>query len=115
MFQSTFSKIAVTTVTGAVAASVVAGPALAADHKPDGGAHYKGRVIAKTGLLVRSGPSTSHRVVDSNPYGAKVRIVCKVKGENIDGNPRWYLLSSGKYAWSSARYIENIGKAPEWC
>ncbi|MFH8571515.1 SH3 domain-containing protein [Streptomyces sp. NPDC017993] len=112
--KSKSGKLTLCVLTGALTTAVAAGPALAAD---SGGGHapYKGRVIAKTGLLVRSGPSTHHRVVGSNPYGKIVHIVCKVNGENVNGNPRWYKLSDGKYTWSSARYIVNIGKAPRWC
>ncbi|MFE6777869.1 SH3 domain-containing protein [Streptomyces sp. NPDC057702] len=123
--QSTFSKIALTAATGALAFATAATPALAAtptaaaEHtsssvkaKP---AHYKGRVIAKSGLLIRSGPSQKHKVVGALPYGTIVNIVCKVNGQNIDGNPRWYLLDNGKWAWGAARYIANIGRAPHWC
>ncbi|MFD4999399.1 SH3 domain-containing protein [Streptomyces buecherae] len=122
--QSTFSKLAVTAATGALALATAATPALAATPTaaPEKNAsaeaeapRYKGRVIAKSGLLIRSGPSQKHKVVGALPYGTVVNIVCKVNGQNIDGNPRWYLLSNGKWAWGAARYIVNIGAAPHWC
>lgn len=122
--QSTVSKLALTAATGALALATAATPALATSTptSPESSqsvakdrAHYKGRVIAKTGLLVRTGPSQKHKVVGALPYGTIVNIVCKVNGQNIDGNPRWYLLDTGKWAWGAARYIENIGKAPHWC
>ncbi|QKW09097.1 SH3 domain-containing protein [Streptomyces sp. NA04227] len=77
--------------------------------------HYKGRVIARSGLLLRDAPTRSADVVRSEPYGAIVHIFCKTKGDNVDGNWRWYLLTDGTWAWGSARYIENIGPAPRWC
>ncbi|MCX5205695.1 InlB B-repeat-containing protein [Streptomyces sp. NBC_00237] len=76
---------------------------------------YKGRVIARTGLLVRDRPDQGGRVIGKLPTGKIVGITCKVKGQTVDGNPRWYRLTDGTYAWSSARYITNIGTAPHWC
>ncbi|MEU2404541.1 SH3 domain-containing protein [Streptomyces rubiginosohelvolus] len=76
---------------------------------------YKGRVIAKPYLLLRDKPTRSSRVVGSVKYGSYVNIFCKTKGDNVDGNNRWYLLTDGTWAWGSARYIENIGTAPKWC
>ncbi|MFE7120504.1 SH3 domain-containing protein [Streptomyces sp. NPDC057654] len=113
--QSKLSKLALVTATGALAAATAVGPAFAAAPANDGHAPYKGRVIAKTGLLVRTGPSTHYKVIGKHGYGKVVHIVCKVNGQNIRGNPRWYLLSDGTYGWSSARYIVNIGRAPAWC
>ncbi|MGC5346809.1 SH3 domain-containing protein [Streptomyces sp. DT24] len=76
---------------------------------------YLGRVIARTGLLLRDRPTRSSRVVGQVPYGAVVHIFCKTTGDNVDGNNRWYLLTDGTWAWGSARYIENIGPAPRTC
>ncbi|MEW1610866.1 MULTISPECIES: SH3 domain-containing protein [unclassified Streptomyces] len=77
--------------------------------------NYRGRVVAKPNLLLRDRPYRSSRVVGSVKYGTVVNIFCKTKGDNIDGNNRWYLLTDGTWAWGSARYIENIGTAPHWC
>ncbi|WP_436738920.1 SH3 domain-containing protein [Streptomyces sp. BBFR102] len=77
---------------------------------------YKGRVIAKTGLILRDAPTRGGAPVGTVPYGKVVDIRCKVEsGDVVDGNPRWYLLTNGTWAWGSARYIENIGEAPRWC
>ena len=76
---------------------------------------YKGRVIARTGLLVRDRPNQGGRIIGKLAQGKVVDIACKVKGQSVDGNPRWYRLTDGAYAWSSARYIANIGTAPHWC
>lgn len=108
-------RLALCVLSGALTTAVAAGPALAVDSGDDHKKIYKGKVIAKNGLLKRSGPSTKYKVVGSNPYNKVVKIKCKVNGENIQGNPRWYKLKDGSYAWSSARYIMNIGEAPEWC
>lgn len=76
---------------------------------------YKGRVIARTGLLLRDKPTRSSRVIGTAAYGQIVHIFCKTRGDDVDGNDRWYLLTDGTWAWGSARYIENIGQAPRWC
>ncbi len=76
---------------------------------------YYGRVIARTGLLLRDAPNRGAAVIRSEPYGAVVPIFCKTTGENVDGNDRWYLLTDGTWAWGAARYIENIGTPPRWC
>lgn len=76
---------------------------------------YKGRVIARTGLLLRDRPTRSSRVIGTAEYGQIVHIFCKTQGDNVNGNNRWYLLTDGTWAWGSAAYIENIGEAPRWC
>jgi uncharacterized protein YgiM (DUF1202 family) len=75
----------------------------------------KGRVIARNGLNLRSGPGLDYDVVGFAAYGTIVKIFCKYPGDTVDGNPLWYQLADGTWAWASARYIENIGKAPRWC
>lgn len=131
--QSTFSKVSAVVVAGTLAAAVTAGTAAAAapaqstarvvqasaavQTVPDASQawFYKGRVVSPIGLLVRSGPSTGYRVIGSLGYGSIVSIECKVRGEWINGNNRWYKLADGRWAWASARYIANIGPAPRWC
>ncbi|MFC9243530.1 SH3 domain-containing protein [Streptomyces sp. NPDC057136] len=76
---------------------------------------YLGRVIARSGLLLRDRPTRSSRIVGHVPYDTVVHIFCKTTGSNVDGNNRWYLLTNGTWAWGSARYIANIGTAPRWC
>ena len=132
MLQSTISKVAMVAAGGAVAAMTAAGPATAVGTAapatpakstlesplPQLGGHsrvYWGKVIARTGLKIRSGPSQHHKWVGSLDYGEKVKIRCKVNGQWIDGNPRWYKLYDGNYMWASARYIKNIGPAPHFC
>ncbi|KUL38828.1 hypothetical protein ADL22_16290 [Streptomyces sp. NRRL F-4489] len=92
-----------------------AGPAAAAAPPPGAHGTYQGRVIAKTGLVLRSGPGTGYRAVGSLPYGTVVTLVCKVNGQNVGGNPRWYKLDAGRPAWGAARYITTLGEAPAWC
>ncbi|MEU1516772.1 SH3 domain-containing protein [Streptomyces sp. NPDC005811] len=75
---------------------------------------FRGRVTANT-LLLRSKPTRASEVIRSVHRGEIVSIFCKTPGQNVDGNPLWYLLTDGTWAWGSARYIENIGEAPRWC
>lgn len=114
--KSTFGRVALTAATGLLATATAAGPAVATQAAPGDGP-YKGKVIAKTGLNVRTGPSTHFPVVDTLPHGAVVHIACKLNGQWVDGNPRWYRLQDGRYVggFSAARYIRNIGAIPPFC
>ncbi|MEU3250867.1 SH3 domain-containing protein [Streptomyces sp. NPDC006997] len=80
-------------------------------HKPH---LYKGVVTART-LLLRSAPNRGSRVIRTAHRGEIVKIYCKTVGQNVNGNPLWYLLTDGTWAWGAARYIDNIGPAPRWC
>jgi uncharacterized protein YgiM (DUF1202 family) len=117
VLQSTFGKIALTAATGVLASAAAVGQASAAGAAVPTDGPYWGKVIARTGLNVRSGPSTRYRIVDTLPNGAVIGIRCKVNGQVIDGNPRWYKLNDGRYVggFSAARYIKNLGPAPKFC
>jgi hypothetical protein len=100
-----------------------ASPALASDdwgHQDghhDGRHHqyYKGRVNAPGGLNLRDKPTRGSAVIGHAAHGEVVSIFCKTPGEKIQGNPLWYLLADGTWAWGAARYIDNVGPAPRWC
>lgn len=97
---------ALTAAAGTVA--LTASPALAA-----GG---DGKVISKTNLTVRRAPSTHSVALGSIKPGKIIPLECKVTGTDVGGNNRWYLLPGGDTPeWVSARYIQNIGTAPDWC
>lgn len=65
-------------------------------------------------LNVRSGPTTSHAVVDSLANGAHVTIQCRVSGQTINGklgvSDQWYRIGTSKYA--SAAYMTASGSVP---
>ncbi|GHH81899.1 hypothetical protein GCM10018793_40390 [Streptomyces sulfonofaciens] len=115
--RSPATRFATAAATGAVVALAAAGPAAATAGAPESGAErtYQGRVTARTGLLLRDAPNRGGTVVGSEPYNAIVTIYCRTRGENVDGNDRWYLLADGTWAWGAARYIANIGDPPPWC
>ncbi|MEV5534479.1 SH3 domain-containing protein [Streptomyces prunicolor] len=75
---------------------------------------YRGVVTAGQ-LALRSRPDRGSRVIRYAYRGERVSIFCKTGGSNVQGNPLWYLLTDGTWAWGSARYIDNIGPAPRWC
>ncbi|MGX1314443.1 hypothetical protein RKD24_004562 [Streptomyces calvus] len=75
---------------------------------------YKGVVTAQR-LALRSAPTRGSQVIRYAHKGDIVSIFCKVPGDKVDGNPLWYLLTDGTWAWGPARYIDNIGPAPRWC
>ncbi|MEV5612311.1 SH3 domain-containing protein [Streptomyces sp. NPDC052225] len=98
--------------------AATATPALAADSASGANNNppvYKGRVTAKSGLLLRDAPTRGSRVIRTEPYHAIVPIFCKTGGDDVGGNNLWYLLTDGTWAWGSAKYIDNIGPAPRWC
>ncbi|MDT0386893.1 SH3 domain-containing protein [Streptomyces dubilierae] len=85
------------------------------DHHGHHGKHlYKGVVTANT-LALRSAPNRGSQVIRYAHKGEVVSIFCKTGGETVKGNPLWYLLTDGTWAWGAARYIDNIGPAPRWC
>ncbi|MEV7288764.1 SH3 domain-containing protein [Streptomyces sp. NPDC093252] len=139
--RSPLTRLAIATAAGALLAGTVAAVPAVADEYDDGGGsgsshsryedgqgdsrydegrehesrgHYRGRVTADR-LLLRSAPNRGSRVIRSVHRGEIVSIYCKTSGQRIDGNPLWYLLTDGTWAWGSARYISNIGAAPRWC
>ncbi|WP_427764894.1 SH3 domain-containing protein [Streptomyces sp. DSM 41931] len=75
---------------------------------------YRGVVTAQK-LALRSAPNRGSQVIRYAHKGDVVSIFCKVPGDHVDGNPLWYLLTDGTWAWGPARYIDNIGPAPRWC
>ncbi|MFZ3559811.1 SH3 domain-containing protein [Streptomyces sp. BH055] len=106
------AAVATLVTTAAVPAVAQTSGAPGADDSPP---VYKGRVIAKSGLLLRDAPTRGAKVVRSEPYRAIVPIFCKTSGDSIGGNSYWYLLTDGTWAWGSAKYIQNIGAVPRWC
>ncbi|WP_020573132.1 SH3 domain-containing protein [Actinopolymorpha alba] len=78
------------------------------------GREYEGRAVSF--LNVRSGPHTANATVSSAPQGTFLPLVCKVDSQVIDGNSRWYQLTSdGGGQWVAARYVSNVGSAPPSC
>jgi hypothetical protein len=75
---------------------------------------YKGVVTAGS-LPLRSAPNRGSQVIRYAHKGDVVSIFCKVPGDKVDGNPLWYLLTDGTWAWGPAAHIDNIGPAPRWC
>ncbi|MFF5977228.1 SH3 domain-containing protein [Streptomyces olindensis] len=85
------------------------------DHHGHHGKHlFKGVVTANT-LALRSAPNRGSQIIRHAHKGDIVSIFCKTGGETVKGNPLWYLLTDGTWAWGAARYIDNIGPAPRWC
>ncbi|GGN47908.1 hypothetical protein GCM10012285_34270 [Streptomyces kronopolitis] len=102
-------------LSGALTGAVVAGPARAADG--DGSlAPYEAHIVAKAGVVLRTGPSYEFSAVGSKGYGAVVGIACRLNGQKVEGNRVWYKLSDSSYVWSSERHIVRVGtEPPRWC
>ncbi|MGX1028116.1 SH3 domain-containing protein [Streptomyces sp. SAI-097] len=75
---------------------------------------YRGVVTADR-LALRTSPTRGSDVIRYARRGEVVSIYCKTPGDRVKGNPLWYLLTDGTWAWGAARYIDNIGPAPRWC
>ncbi|HIT76350.1 MAG TPA: SH3 domain-containing protein [Candidatus Avipropionibacterium avicola] len=100
-------------MTAVVAAGLAVGSVAAASPAHAAGG-YKGKVIAKKGLVIRSAPSSHAKATGSLEKGDKISLDCKANGPKVDGNGMWYELSNGK-GWVTARYVDNIGAAPKLC
>ncbi|GGO85204.1 SH3 domain-containing protein [Wenjunlia tyrosinilytica] len=72
-----------------------------------------GRVVARSGVNIRSTPSTKGRVLGSFRSGALIKIECKVIGESVLGNNRWYKLDD-RPGFVAARWVQNLSPVP-WC
>ena len=72
-------------------------------------------VVTADTLARRSAPNRGSQIIRFAHRGDVVKIFCKTGGETVQGNPLWYLLTDGTWAWGAARYIDNIGPAPRWC
>ncbi|MGK5697999.1 SH3 domain-containing protein [Streptomyces sp. URMC 128] len=133
------SRLSIATAAGLLAAAAAVTPAAAtahddgdpsggngghSHHDPSGGNGdeqgdhdprlFTGVVTANT-LALRSAPNRGSQIIRFAHRGDIVKIFCKTGGETVQGNPLWYLLTDGTWAWGAARYIDNIGPAPRWC
>jgi hypothetical protein len=68
---------------------------------------------ATTALSKRAAPTTASAKVGSVALGAGVDIICKLEGQSVAGNNRWYFLTD--HRWVAARNVSNVGRAPGWC
>jgi hypothetical protein len=64
-------------------------------------------------LSVRRGPNTADARVRTVAPGTGLDLVCKVHAQRIDGNRLWYWTKGDN--WVSARYVDNVGRSPNWC
>ncbi|MFC8346743.1 SH3 domain-containing protein [Streptomyces sp. NPDC057280] len=124
------SRLSISLAAGALLAAAAAVPAVANDdwdgergdwgqgqgqqHQQHNPRLYKG-VVTASSLNLRSAPNRGSQIIRTAHRGEIVSIFCKTPGQTINGNPLWYLLTDGTWAWGAARYIDNIGAAPRWC
>ena len=71
-----------------------------------------GQISAASGLRIRTGPNTTSSIVGIYSNGRRVRIMCKVNGEEINGNNTWYRTSLG---YISGAYVSNLEGTPTNC
>ncbi|MER6980952.1 SH3 domain-containing protein [Streptomyces carpinensis] len=85
------------------------------DGPGNGPRFYRGVVTARGGLALHTRPDRGGKALRVARQGEVVWIYCKTAGDTVGGNPRWYLLADGAWAWGAARYIDTVGPAPRWC
>lgn len=71
--------------------------------------------IVGTSLYARQAPSTHARATFLYSKGEYVPLGCKVRGPSVGGNTLWYTIAGSNDRWLSARYVRNVGPAPEYC
>jgi hypothetical protein len=65
---------------------------------------------------LRPAPNTNPPTEGQLFQGQRYLVTCKVIGQDIDGNSRWYVLyNSNPRKYFSARWAENIGAIPPFC
>ncbi|MER6344940.1 SH3 domain-containing protein [Streptomyces sp. NPDC001595] len=65
----------------------------------------RGTVVSRTPLDVRAAPTTRAPAVDRLAPGSRVKVMCKVHGQYVNGDRDWYWLA-GTRAWASAAFVE---------
>lgn len=93
---------------------LVAGASLASQAQPAMAADTTGEITASA-LYARQAPSQHARATFLYPQGERVPLGCKVTGPSVNGNNIWYAIAGSNDRWLSARYVKNIGAAPEYC
>ncbi|MEU2835308.1 SH3 domain-containing protein [Streptomyces lavendulae] len=102
-----FRKTTVAVLVAAVSGVLFTGSALATSSYADG------LIVSPTGVKVRSGPTTSARIIGALDPWQEVRLSCQIEGNSVEGNDIWYRLH-GQPGWVSARYTHNYTKV-RWC
>lgn len=71
--------------------------------------------VGETTTLVnlRKGPTRAEAVTGAVGRDTRVSLVCKLQGEDVNGNSTWYETKHGH--WISARYVKNVGRSPAYC
>ncbi|MFH8799926.1 SH3 domain-containing protein [Streptomyces sp. NPDC017936] len=117
------TRLAIAGAAGALVCAAAVTPATAGVEGGSTGGHrvgghaprlYKGVVTARQ-LLLRSEPNRGGRVIRVALKGDVVTVYCKQTGQRVDGNPWWYRLTDGAWAWGSARHIRDLGPSPRRC
>lgn len=97
-----------TTLVSAAAVVTTQAPAAEAFSTPVG-------QVTASSLYARQAPSTHAKATFLYTRGEKIPLGCKVVGPSVDGNNLWYTIAGSTDRWLSARYVKNIGPAPEFC
>jgi hypothetical protein len=64
---------------------------------------------------IRSGPGTQYAILGQVAINTNVNVSCKVNGQVIDGNPRWYRLYGQTSDYIAARWAQDLNGVPPFC
>jgi hypothetical protein len=85
------------------------------DHDGDNDPRFTRGIVRADTLALRSSPTRRSDIVRFVRRGEVVSIFCQFdSGENLRGNPVWYLLADGAWAWGPARLIDTR-RTPREC
>lgn len=96
---------------GVIAAAALGGSLLAVPAQAAPPVRPYGTVVAASGIVERTYPSTDSSVRGILKYHGQAALRCKVRAQDVGGNPVWYLLRD-RATWVAAKYIENTGEVP---
>ncbi|MFI9240476.1 SH3 domain-containing protein [Streptomyces sp. NPDC053079] len=96
---------------GVIAAAALGGSLLAVPAQAAPPTRPYGTVVAGSGIVERAYPSTDSSVRGILKFHGQAALRCKVRAQDVGGNPVWYLLRD-RATWVAAKYIENTGEVP---
>ncbi|MBV9025663.1 MAG: SH3 domain-containing protein [Streptomycetaceae bacterium] len=92
--------------------SAIPAQAAQAEHVPPFGL---GKVLARHGGMIRSGPGVNYAVTGRLRNGQVVPLLCRATGSTLRDHRLWYKLNDRPEMWANSVLIGRIGKSPVWC
>jgi hypothetical protein len=103
---------AASAATAFLCVSAIPAQAAQAEHVPPFGL---GKVLARHGGMIRSGPGTNYAVAGRLRTGQIVPLLCETPRPALRGHRLWYKLNDRPEMWASSLLIARVGAAPVRC